>query len=279
MISEHNRRKDKSGKRDPSPPKSGVSPIVRIFRSLNRSINCCNGQAQETEPEHIVNGRIMARWTRIVGIFTVFMTTASVVSAIISYFALREIASSSEQTNKMVAAAVRQAEAVNEQAGLLGKQYELSIIQTRANIRKSGIEGEVTYRTAGERIFWSFNSIFINVGGTDAIDVRYWWKWQAFQANMEARSGCPIAYNKQLDGPTAVIPPGQGKKQGVIRIPEADIVAASKGDASIFIAGRIEYRDIFPNTPDHFYNWCVKVVPNDIERNVFSFIDAEEEKR
>jgi len=44
------------------------------------------------------------------------------------------------------------------------------------------------------------------------------------------------------------------------------------GDKTLFIGGHIEYRDIFPDSPLHHYDWCDLVLPDDISRNVISFV-------
>lgn len=270
MVSEEERCKHESSERKPSPPKSRISVIVRVLRGLKRRADRYRSQAQQTESEHIVNERTMARWTRVVGIFTIVMASISVISAVISYFALSEMMSSSKQTDRLVDAAVSQAD-------VMKRQQETTMIQLRANIRREGAVANAVM-AGGEKVGWKLNSVLRNVGGTDATD--FFMIWAIFPDQPKTPEGrtCPIII-KPLDRRfPMVMTPGQPVTQAAIMLRMEDAIRAKQGTRDVYIVGRVEYRDVFKDTKTHNYAWCIHVIPHDLEKDEFSFINVSEER-
>jgi hypothetical protein len=168
---------------------------------------------------------------------------------------------------------------VNEnQLEEMRKQRELTMLQLRANFRKNGISIVPALSSAKEQIGWAINPVIENAGGTDARDVRYGWVLFTVPGRYSQKDGCPSTEIGPFQSPFVVTPPGQEIIQSAHILPIGDATASIRGERTIFMKGRIEYRDIFPDTESRYYHWCIRVVPNDIERNAFSFFNVQEEK-
>jgi hypothetical protein len=166
-------------------------------------------------------------------------------------------------------------------------QRVFTMIQLRANLRREklatnpvGANGQLIGH--GERLYgWDVNPWWTNVGGTDAKNVISWWEIKIFPFTVSPDAkppSCPRAARPME--PTPVLVQSQGRLIQVNkRLLIEDAQKAMKGDVSqlIYIYGRIEYNDAFPNTPLHYLDWCVNVTPDDISKNIFSFGRLREE--
>src|SRR5215471_1472219 len=79
MIGEPKSNTDEN--QEGKPPPSRKSVIVRIFRALERQKNKASHTREKEETPHQINERMMARWTRHVGLFTGALVLVSIVTA------------------------------------------------------------------------------------------------------------------------------------------------------------------------------------------------------
>jgi hypothetical protein len=109
-----------------------------------------------------------------------------------------------------------------------------------------------------------------NVGSTDAQNFRGWSEIKSF----DVRPKHTIGINDCPTQPIDMLP------QGEISIAPGDVAAQPyrmfytddvKGGKYILMWGHIEYMDIFPKTPPHNHDWCMVVIPDDIDYSKFSF--------
>jgi hypothetical protein len=77
MASQPESQSEKPEKRDPPTPRP---VIVRIFRALKRYEN---RRRRRRKTQHQTNERMMARWTRHVGLFTLALVFVGIVTAVI----------------------------------------------------------------------------------------------------------------------------------------------------------------------------------------------------
>lgn len=200
---------------------------------------------------------------------------------------LNEMRDSSKQTDRLVDAASNQAKAIEELKSLSDQQVvimrglldvlkgqgAISIIQLRANVVSDGHQS-VPIVTDGNRITgFRFNAFAKNIGSTDAIGFISRWSI-AYEARREKPpTTCPEQGRIESAGRRNVLPPQGMQIQSALDIPIDKVIQAQQGVINIYSLGRIEYRDAFEGTPNHFYEWCIRIVPNDISGNRFSYFN------
>jgi hypothetical protein len=102
------------------PPKKPI--IVRIFRALQR-----RHRRKRCSAQHQVNERMMARWTRIVGLFTVFLFVVNVGTSLIFWRQLGEMRATRESSDK----------STSDQLKIMGDQLNQMDIAQRPWVRLS----------------------------------------------------------------------------------------------------------------------------------------------
>ena len=95
-----------------NPPRK--TAIFRIARALLHRYGANNAQKKKEYTFHQENERTMASWSRRVGYFTAALFVASLISNLIIYGQLREMQSSSADTQKLVDAAQKSAKAAQD---------------------------------------------------------------------------------------------------------------------------------------------------------------------
>ncbi|MBI3445445.1 MAG: FlxA-like family protein [Magnetospirillum sp.] len=302
MPSEENTSAQK-GHREAHPPHAGKASSI-YPESEPQIVTGGDGEGAHKDTRHEKNGRRDKLYDKlnslvrrvevtdwIVAICTIVIAIATVVSVVIVKGQLDEMKSSSSQADQLVAAATMQANAIKdlrdlasgqlltlqEQLGAMKKQQEITQIQMRANIRREGIVAKPVM--AGiDKVGWNLNSVLRNVGGTDATD--FFMIWKIFPDEPKTSDGrtCPIII-KPLDRRFPMLmTPGQPVTQAAIMLRMEDAVRAKQGIQDIYVVGRVEYRDVFNGTKTHNYAWCVHVVPHDLEKDEFSFLNVSEER-
>src|ERR1700730_9276714 len=78
MVGKQDGNNNKRNERNPPPRKT---TIIRIFRTLKRQYHHARRYGKKGETEHQINERIMARWTRRVGIFTIVLAIVASITA------------------------------------------------------------------------------------------------------------------------------------------------------------------------------------------------------
>jgi hypothetical protein len=159
----------------------------------------------------------------------------------------------------------------------LRAQRLMTIAQLRANLEQEA--PQITPVTKDEKpaqvgdsiVAWAVSPQWINSGDTDARDYIGW-----FELDPRAITGphhvtaadCPTAI--QQSAKPSDIPRGQSFRMFAKRIELADAERAAQGHEIVLMVGHLEYRDIFPDTPEHHADWCVALFPNDLKKNIWS---------
>lgn len=195
----------------------------------------------------------------------------SIVSCSVTQSQLDEMRSSSMQADQLVAAAVAQAETMK-------RQQEITVVQLRANVRRETIRYIPVFIGEGAKIGWEVNPIWRNVGSTDARNYVGWWGIRRVEIASLGTETCPRIDRPDILPERIVIAPGEAVIQSAFNLSVEDAVKAARNEIAIFISGHIEYMDIFPGTAPHRSDWCVRVIPNNIEADKMSFFNVREEK-
>jgi hypothetical protein len=82
--------------------------------------------------------------------------------------------------------------------------------------------------------------------------------WTAWQGDLP--NGFPYSYGEGVEPSPMFLGPQATEWSEAMNIPANVATAALKGGDNVFVWGRVEYRDIFDNTPLHFTEWCYKMV-------------------
>jgi hypothetical protein len=183
--------------------------------------------------------------------------------------------------------------AINGQLSEMRKQRELTITQLQARLESQTILFQpidaVGYNVAVGSPFagWSFNPGWKNVGETSA---RNFINFSTYTyAPAEKKDGrviwkCPDMPPIKLEEGNSVVEKDGTRVETAINVPR-NIVERSFGldpDIVLYLFGRIQYKDIFfPETPLHYFEWCVAAVPANPITGAFSFhrmYDREDEK-
>jgi hypothetical protein len=168
----------------------------------------------------------------------------------------------------------RQVDIMREQIGEMRQQRLSAQAQMRADMRRETLQTE--HKNIGGRDRWMITPVWKNAGSTDARYLGAAWrlKWLADANIPPDQLLCPNV--EPVTNASGISAPGQMFLQGAQVLPAAVVDAAAVNRAVIIIAGRVQYRDVFPDTPLHYLEWCVWAVPNDPSHNVWSFISLYE---
>ncbi|MGJ5069621.1 hypothetical protein [Bradyrhizobium oligotrophicum] len=184
----------------------------------------------------------------------------------------------------------RQAASISGQLNVMKSQLEemkaqrlVTIAQLRANLRREQLAiRPITPRDIvgdlaadDNTIYWEISSHWTNVGSTDAKRVIGWWEMKSFDNGINGHFGimksCPEIKTIK---PT---PPYNGvtieKDKDVYQFPKtlslADATRALQGQTYILAWGQTYYNDVFTKAV-HYHNWCVRLLPNDLKKSIFS---------
>jgi hypothetical protein len=106
MVNEPESQTEKPAERQPpTPARPGV--IIRVFRALKRYENRRRRNAKEYAAQHPIYERMMARWTRRVGLFTGALVLVSLITAGIFKYQLDEMHEAGVDTRRLAIAAER----------------------------------------------------------------------------------------------------------------------------------------------------------------------------
>jgi hypothetical protein len=85
---------------------------------------------------------------------------------------------------------------------------------------------------------------------------------------------CPVTPKVDFGRSGSIVEKDGTIIEQVIRVPEK-IIERTYGpnpDLAVYIAGHIQYNDIFPDTPVHYFEWCVVATPADLKTATFPLI-------
>jgi hypothetical protein len=267
---------------------------MEIVRALDGIVN---EQKAAHEKEHTYEDKKAGRERlTIIGIFTA--AALSLAQSVLFYCSMRdarEFANTQDTTTKEAigvaitanviakgAAAAQVAEMAKQSATMQGQldQMKAQLLITKTTISAHIIPLPVlpvahsVHVENGIVTGWNINPQFINAGGTDAHDYRAWWDMDVSPGPFPHEGVCPT-HSYSDARPPMTIGPGLPLTLVAKILSLDEGTRAKDGKVVIYISGHMEYRDIFPDTPMHYYNWCSTIaVPNDIETNTFSFINV-----
>lgn len=176
----------------------------------------------------------------------------------------------------------KQLDVMQGQLNEMKSQRLITIAQIRANMARKGVQptpidkdGKIV--GTGDAAAWRFTPIFKNGGATNAIDFNGWWDIAA-KTITDRRIDGDVECRISIEPPeettiSSVVAPGDEPKFGSRELSAADVLAASGATPSkaIIAKGYFDYKDIFfPETPVRHSEWCIWLVPNEPERNIWS---------
>jgi hypothetical protein len=172
--------------------------------------------------------KVIANWTRVVGIATLASFLASAVSAYVLY-----------KTDLT-----------------LGAQSENARAQIRAYVGASGSKVSGSVAKKGDTDFTNvqLTLAFKNFGATPAkfLDVWYWSGW--FQNSAEPDFTKPPT--PLVPVPLETLSAGAETFSDPMSISLADIAKMRDNNGRIFVWGQIKYHDVFPNSPPRTMRYC-----------------------
>jgi len=167
----------------------------------------------------------------------------------------------------------------------------MNIAQTRANPVRDFSANAVTtggkLAGIGEPIVgFEFSPYWDNRGGTEARSFRGWFNLKVFDIGPLPRKisskDCPILGTPDPLPDERIIVSGRLMVLLAKFLSFSDAQTEMGNTASKFVLmwGHAEWNDIyFPETPNHSDDWCVSVVPNNLESQKFSYISLIDKSR
>ncbi len=210
-------------KRQPPKPRP---TIVRVFRALKRYEN---RRRRRAKSQHQANERMLARWTRHVGLFTGALVLVGIVTAVIF----------SRQLNVM--------------------QGQLDEMRTDALIHRNEVRARMQRNTKS----WlrptglAQTTDFQNIGKSDAQEFSGWNEMKFFIKNDADRFDFRQHPDYWSGRQGVSVPSNDTVSVVTVEIPDSDVRRAINREGFIIHWGYIEYKDIFPEDPIHFLYWCV----------------------
>jgi hypothetical protein len=145
---------------------------------------------------------------------------------------------------------------------------ERALISTeRAFVFLDDFDPEIVYGRRGNQS-GDFNNLTVNQlairprwrngGNTPTKDMTIIVNWTLWSGGLPV--GFSYAYGENVVPAPMFLGPKATEWSEPIRIPANVATTALHGGESIFIWGRVEYRDIFDKTRLHFTEWCYKLV-------------------
>lgn len=241
------------------PKKPPIVPLIPwLVSQIKRKRDERRAAQSEKETSEQRSARITADATRVIAVFAVVAGLVGISQAVI---------------------ANRQLTAMQSQLTEMHEQTVTTRNQIRANIGDNPWRVDQV-RENGQIVAWDFTPEWKNSGGTDAMEVRDWWGHTIIRRHYDS-------FNEVTCPPVGVPPPTHPFvvqtqhpfAQGAQRIDAADISKAGTHDVQIIFAGRVDYRDIFPDDPPHYVDWCSLVIPTNATNNDFSFFSLRQDAR
>jgi hypothetical protein len=116
------------------------------------------------------------------------------------------------------------------------------------------------------------------VGSSSAKNFAVWSYYVETPATMEDgrvvwKCPDPAPKVKLAAQPSSVVEKSEVRTEIAINIPKVavDRAVGPDPDDVIYLIGRVQYNDIFPDTPLHYLDWCVAAVPANPILGQFSF--------
>ena len=170
------------------------------------------------------------------------------------------------------------------------KQREFTIAQIRGSLKRERMQyqhiNEFGYPVPPTEIFsgWAFNAIWTNVGATAAKNVTSWSspsiKNRTTEKNWSDVLKRPDHPNVPFSSSGAIVEKGGIHTEVAMNVAKSAIEQATGAHPSVFLYffGRIQYNDVFPDTPLHYFEWCVLRYRRILLLVIFPFISYTRER-
>jgi hypothetical protein len=178
------------------------------------------------ETEHRINERMMARWTRLVGIFTIVLALIAAITAYILY--------ETDQTNRA---------------------------SQRASVTSNELNIETIHAKDGSVITWLVAPVVVNGGSTRTENARmgtglnFWFAkdFPGTQPPMEPIGGIKL---DQKEFRNIVLGPKASVSKNIIpfHISASSLPTIRSGEIRMFVVGEVLYNDVF--THSHITRFC-----------------------
>lgn len=182
---------------------------------------------------------------------------------------LDEMRATSKQTDGLIAAnqkladaAAKQAQAIESQVDILKGQLNEIKMQTAAT--KAQLKATMKVEIAEHRVGnegWYFTPNWENGGGTEAIDFTSWSEGKMFIPIAPSDFNYTDRPDHISDNISQTIPPGGGITETSVFLSANDIKKAQSGAGEFVIWGYSQYKDVFSGSDFHHVRWCFKIVP------------------
>lgn len=196
-------------------------------------------QADRQEAGRREGQRIFREWLTIIGLF---------LAAVVAAFQWTELRSTDHSIAEQAKIAARQLDEMRE-------QRLLTVAQLRANLAPQETQHK-PIKINDQILSWDVNPTFKNLGGTDATDVRLWWAIKFIEGSGLNSSNCPANPPPAVKVPATIIRRDGGITLFAHNLSALDVAKSNAGKGTVFIVGHIEYRDVFPDSPLRFFDWC-----------------------
>lgn len=177
--------------------------------------------------------KTLARWTIVLGLATLVLSVATIVSA---YFLL-----ATEQTIK--------------------KQIGATLAQLRAYVGTQQIiyDPKLTAEPGRPNIFLgsAMGVTWKNFGVTPAKDLEYWLSAKWYPPGIEPDFSKPT--EKIPEHNFMTLGSGSESSSPPLFVPAVDVEKAMSGQGRVFFWGEAIYRDVFPDTPPRHFHFCLVV--------------------
>ena len=257
-------------------PPNKTAKLPLVYKNLRVELERYNAKLDREGPsktrrENLTIGGLFAT-----AAFTLALAAFSLWQVIEARRTYDPIQQSADAAKKSADAAQTMAEAALKQANEAHEQTITTRSQVRANISNDPF-GLNRYFQNAMLMGWRITPHWRNSGPTDALNVRTVWGWRYVPGHVTGLGNiadCPqFAFGDQTP---FVVQAGHPFAQLAQDLQMANLLQASAENGAIYVGGLIEYNDIFPDDPLHTVDWCSRMIPNDIDKDVASYVAVKE---
>jgi hypothetical protein len=190
-----------------------------------------------------------------------------------------DTAAALDLSRQAVEAANKSADAALMQASAIAANFGVSTVSHAYSAAGEELQSGSTEQTAS----FAVNPALKNIGGTSAKDVVTWFNivmtYTDRPRSVGERLSVPCAPKNPpstKEAAPAVVAPGETDTlfAQILTFEQVSEASGLYTAVVIFVTGHAEYKDIFfPKTPIHHLDWCDLMLPNNITKNQFSFVN------
>lgn len=190
------------------------------------------------------------------------MARSSIWQVVVGFAALIGLGVTIYYTRKTTKAAIRATDAAVASAKTADDTFKISKLTMEAGNRAYVQYERVTYVShmigVPGQLFWRFRAHWTNSGNTPTRQLLSY-------VNVEIRdTPLPDDYAFAIDPAVVRIPTFIGPKAAIVSAPKDisadDLLAVQQGTKHLYVWGVVNYRDVFPDTPDRVTRFCIHAV-------------------